>query len=105
MKKKKITYQIHMFPAIWELFDKYVEVINWKLKERGLPKKLKGEILGAVLSEALLSHEREILEGHRAAQLGRIGRSLAKSGGLYPEISKSLGIGDGRGDGSSSTKK
>jgi hypothetical protein len=99
------TQQIEMHPAVWELLEKYLVVINHKINKRGLPKVTKAKLLGALLTHTLLPHREHVLSKHEETQLNTLLHSVTKCGGLGAEIpgfsEVSHPSGDGRPPGSS----
>ena len=53
---------IQMDDALWGLLERYVVLLNKKLKARGLPRVTKGDALGAIACRFLLAHRGQIMD-------------------------------------------
>jgi hypothetical protein len=80
---------------LWGLLEHYVRLLNRRLKKKGLPRVVKGQVIGAILTRFLLVHRAEIMEENAAVELEKhlgISTRAARRYGLeLPEASELTG--------------
>ena len=75
-EETKIAVEINMEPAFWQLLDKYVVVINDRMKKKGWPKVSKGRLVGGILSFFFLAHHQLIQKESDSVRLTEAQRRL-----------------------------